>query len=98
MTLPAGQSHNSPCLPAPSPCVWKEGSRSWRVGISLGGWLAFSRRVVFQAGGGVETNQTSSARFKPLSFLFSDLQLWWSDSSPNDSLVTMKEMQVRKYI
>lgn len=46
----------------------------------------------------METNLTSCAKVNSLSLLFSDLQLWWSGSSPNDSSVTMKEMQVRKYI
>lgn len=44
MTLPAGQSRNSPCfrcLLAPSPCVWKKGQKAGGVGISLvAGWLS----------------------------------------------------------
>lgn len=64
----------------------------------MAAWLAFSVRAVSQAGGGVDTNLTSYARVNSLSLLFSDLQLWWSGSSPNDSLVTMKETQVRRRI
>lgn len=60
--------------------------------------LAFSAGVVSQAGGGVDTDFTSYARVNSLSFLFSALQLWWSGSSPSGSLVTMKEMQVRRRV
>lgn len=56
MTLSAGQSYNSPYLLALCPCAWK--GRAGRVGISLGGWPAFSGRVVLQAGGGVRINLT----------------------------------------
>lgn len=71
MTLPAGQSHNSPCLLAPCPCVWKKSQGAWGVGISLGGQLIFSGRADFQAGGRVKINLTlvPGLSLFPFSFL-----------------------------
>lgn len=83
---------------SPSPSCLEEGSRSCRVGISLGGHPAFFLWESCFPGwgwGGDQFNFSCQSELS-LSFFSYALQLWWSASSPNDSLGTTKGTQVRR--
>lgn len=81
---------------SPSPLCLEEGSRSCRVGISLGGRPACFLWESCFPGWGWGGDQCNFSCQSELSFFSSALQLWWSASSPNDSLVTTKGTQVSR--